>query len=239
MLFLARAHKLVFRAEGENVVADIIVAAVMLVKPGAFAPVNHVVFEYDVRAPFVGVKSPTPVGVRSHVVNQIVAQDRPLLDSQGVNAAHVAEHALAYIMQMIELDDVVVTGRFLITPIPSHRNGRVIKVMNVIVRDSIPAALKNDQTNGRRINSAELVQVVVFDNMAVIEFKHVLALRRLAEANAARANVKDFIPNDRTTLATLAQFQGVSSKMSKDAIFKHAVHRPFSQDIPAHMNGGL
>src|SRR6266496_4272604 len=76
VLFLARAHELVFRAERENVVANDVLAAVMLVKAGAPAPVNHVVFEHDVRASFVGVKSPAAVGVSPHVMNQIVAQDR-------------------------------------------------------------------------------------------------------------------------------------------------------------------
>src|SRR5437762_3080407 len=38
VLLLARAHELVFRAEGENVVANDILATVMLVKTGALAP---------------------------------------------------------------------------------------------------------------------------------------------------------------------------------------------------------
>src|SRR2546425_2685376 len=217
VLLVARAHELVFRAEGENVVANDIFATVMLVKAGALAPVNHVVFEQDVGASFVGVKSPAAIRVRPHVMNQIVAQDRSVLNSQCVNAAHVAEHALADVVKVIELDDVVVAGRFLITPIPSHGNGRVIKVVNMIVRDSILTALKNDQTDRGRINTAELVQVVVANDMAAVHFKRVLALRRLADANAARAYVVNFIPNDPTTLATFALLQGVSTEMSQDA----------------------
>src|SRR5436190_10047111 len=239
VLLLARAHELVFRAEGENVVANDIVPTVMLVKAGALAPVNHVVFEHDVRASFVGVKSPATIGVRPHVVNQIIAQDRSVLNSQGVNAAHVAEHALADVVKVIELDDVVVAGRFLIAPIPSHGNGRVIKVVNVIVRDPILTALKNDKPDGRRINTAKLVQVVVANDMAVVHFKRILALRRLADANAARANVVNFVPTYPTTLATLSQLQGVSTEMSKDAIFNHTVHRAFNQDIAAHVDGSL
>src|SRR2546425_6214791 len=239
VLLLARAHELVFRSEGENVVANDIFAAVMLVKAGALAPVNHVVFEHDVRASFVGVKSPATVRVRPHVMNQIVAQDRSLLNSQRVNAAHVAEHALADVVKVIELDDVVPAGRFLIAPIPSHGNRRVIKVVNMIVRDPILTALKNDQTDGGRINTAELMKMVVVDDMAVAHFKRVLALRRLADANAARANVVNFIRDDVATLATFSQLEGVSTEMSKDAIFYHAVHRAFSQDVAAHVDGSL
>src|SRR5437773_1730231 len=239
VLLLARAHELVFGSEGENVVANDIFATVMLVEAGALAPVNHVVFEQDVGAPFVGVKSPAAVGVRLHVMDQIVAQDRSLLNSQRVNAAHVAEHTLADVVKVIELDDVVVAGRFLIAPIPSHGNGRIIKVVNMIVRDPILTALKNDQTDGGRINTAELMKMVVVDDMAVAHFKRVLALRRLADANAARANVVNFVPTYPTTLATLSQLQGVSTEMSKDAIFNHTVHRAFNQDIAAHVDGTL
>src|SRR2546427_6170346 len=239
VLLLARAHELVFRAVGENVVANDIFSTVMLVKTGAFAPVNHVVFKKDVCAPFVGVESPPTIGVRPHVMNQIVAQDRSFLNSQCVNAAHVAEHALADVVKVIKLDNVVVAGSFLIAPVPSYGNRCVIKVMNMIVRDSILTALKNDQTDGGRINTAELVQVVVANDVAVVRFKRVLALRRLADADAARAYVVNSIPNDPATLATLSQFQGVSTEMRKDGIFNHTVHRAFSQDITAHVDGRL
>ena len=172
-------------------------------------------------------------------MNQIVAQDRSLLNSQRVNAAHVAEHTLADVVKVIELDDVVVAGRFLIAPIPSHGNGRVIKVVNMIVRDPILTALKNDQTGRGRIHTAEFVQVVVANHVALVHFKRVLALRRLADANAARANVVNFIRGDLATLATFSQLEGVSTEMSEDAIFNHTVHRAFNQDIAAHVDGSL
>src|SRR2546425_434660 len=239
VFLLARAHELVFRAECVNVVANDIFPTVMLVKAGALAPVNYVVFEHDVRARFVGVKAPAAIGVRPHVMNQVVAQDRSHLNSQRVNAAHVAEHALADVVKVIELDDIVVAGRFPIAPIPSHGNGGVIKVVNVIVRDPILTALKNNETDGWRINTAELMKMVVVDDMAVAHFKRVLALRRLADANAARANVVNFIRDDVATLATFAQLQGVSAEMSKDAMFNQTVHRAFSQDIAAHVDRSL
>src|SRR5688572_28027457 len=101
MLLHARAHELVFRAEGENIVANDVVATVMLVKAGAFAAVNHVVFKDNAGASLIGVKPPAAIGVSSHVVNQIVAQDRSFLNSQRVNASHVADHSLADVMKVI------------------------------------------------------------------------------------------------------------------------------------------
>ena len=55
VLLLARAHKLVLFAEGEDVVAKNVVAPVMLVKTGALATINHVVLQHDVGAAFVRV----------------------------------------------------------------------------------------------------------------------------------------------------------------------------------------
>ena len=49
----------------------------------------------------------------------------------------------------------------------------------------------------------------------------------------------NFVPNYPTTLATLSQLQGVSTEMSKDAIFNHTVHRAFSQDIAADVDSRL
>src|SRR5439155_23829054 len=116
---------------------------------------------------------------------------------------------------------VDLAGSFPIASIPSNANSRVIKVMNMIVRDSILTALKNDQADGGRINTAELVQVVVANDVAVVRFKRVLALRRLADADAARAYVVNSIPNDPATLATLPQFQGLSTDMRKNRISNH------------------
>jgi len=45
---------------------------------------------------------------------------------------HVAENALADVVQMIEFDDVFTTGRFLVAPVPTHRNRRVVEIMNMV-----------------------------------------------------------------------------------------------------------
>src|SRR5437667_3173540 len=95
VFFLARSRDLVLRAESEDIVANVIPAAIVLVEPGAFATVNHVVLQHDVGAAFVRVKSPAAVGMRVHLMNQVVANYSPLLNAKRIDAAHVAEHTLA------------------------------------------------------------------------------------------------------------------------------------------------
>jgi len=83
----------------------------MLVEARAFTAINHVVSSRMSVAPFVRVESPAAVGIGLHIVNQVVAQNGSLLDAQRVNAAHVAQHALADVVEMIELNEVVAAGR--------------------------------------------------------------------------------------------------------------------------------
>src|SRR2546422_1356035 len=113
-------------------------------------------------------------------MDQVVAQDCSFLDAQRVNAAHIAQHALADVVEMIELDDVFTAGRFLITPVPSDGDGGVVKVVNVIVHDVILAALENDDADCRREDAPELMQMVVSDDLAEVLFKRVLPPRRFA-----------------------------------------------------------
>src|SRR6266513_2681895 len=98
------------------------------------------------------------------------AQDCSFLDAERVNPAHIAQHALADVVEMIELDEVVPTRRFLIAPVPSNGDGGVVKVVNVIVRDVILAALENDNTHRRREDAPELMQMVVSDDLAEVLF---------------------------------------------------------------------
>src|SRR5690242_10825859 len=204
VLLLARAHQLIFVPEGEDVIADDIVTAVMLVETRAFAVMNDVVFQQDVCAAFVRVESPAAVGERVYIVNQIISQDGSLLDSERVDAPHVAQHALADVVQMIELNHVVAAGSFLITPVPAHRNGSVVEIMDVIVRDVIVPALKDDDADSRRKHPSELMQMIVADLVAQVLFKRIDPGRRLANPDSSRVEVEEFIRNDRAVLTATA-----------------------------------
>src|SRR5438445_5922709 len=204
VLLFPRAHELMFLAESKDVVANDIFAAVMLVEACAFAAINHVVLQHDAGAPFVRVESPAAVGIGLHIVNQVVAQNGSLLDAQRVNAAHIAQHTLADVVEMIEFDEVVAAGRFLIAPVPADGDGTVEKVVNVIVRDAILAALKNDDAHRRREDASEFMQVIVGDDMTVVRCKRVLPPGSFADANPPRSVVVDLVRDDLVKLTTYA-----------------------------------
>src|SRR5438128_596135 len=171
-------------------------------------------------------------------VNQVVSEDGSLLDAQGVDATHVTQDALADVVEVIQLDDVLPAGRFLVTPVPTNGNGRVVEVMNVVMRNTILTALKDDDAHRWRENATELMKVVVHDEVAKTQFEGLTAPRRLSQADAARADVVDFICHDTASLTPRSQLQRVPAEVSKDAVFNRAIHRAFGQDIAAHAQCG-
>ena len=129
----------------------------MLMKIGRTAAVNNVVFQRNTAATFVCVKSPTSVSQGVDVMNQIVAKNRARLEAERINPAHIAEHFLADIVEMIEFDDIGAGRGLVISPGPTDRNRSVKSVMNFVVRNVITGGLKQKYPNSRRINDADIV----------------------------------------------------------------------------------
>src|SRR5438477_7719128 len=162
------AHQLVLFAEREDVVAQNIFATVMLMKPGALAAINDVALQDNSAAAFVGVETPTAISEGVHVVNEVVANDGARLRAERVDRAHVAQPKLADVVQMVVLNQVGPARRIAITPGPPHGDGGVIKVMNVIVRDAIGAALQNDNAHGWSVNPTQMMQMIIDDGLSTI-----------------------------------------------------------------------
>jgi hypothetical protein len=77
MLLDARRLDLVQLAEGQDVVADDVLAAVVLVEAARLDAVDQVVFEQDARAAFVGVQPPAAVRIGVDVVEHVVGTTVP------------------------------------------------------------------------------------------------------------------------------------------------------------------
>src|SRR5438309_6692441 len=162
------AHQLVPFAEREDVVAQNIFATVMLMKARALAAINDVALQDNSAAAFVGVEAPAAISEGVHVVDEVVANDRPRLRAECVDRAHVAQPKLADVVQMVVLDQVGPARRFAITPRPADGDGGVVKVMNVIVRDAISAALQNDNAHGWSIDLPEMMHMIIDDGVSKI-----------------------------------------------------------------------
>src|SRR3989442_13511107 len=104
----------------------------MLMEPGAGGAIHDIVFCHNLTAALIKVNSPSSVAEASHIVNQIVSDDRPRLNSQGIDGTHVTEHFSSDVMQMVVLDPVVVRLIGIISPVPSGGNSAVVQIMDMI-----------------------------------------------------------------------------------------------------------
>ena len=80
--FFPRAPELRLFAKSEDVIADDILAPVVLMKAAVLGAVNNVVLKQDLAAAFVGIESPTAVRKARHVVTQVIPLHRAGLDAQ-------------------------------------------------------------------------------------------------------------------------------------------------------------
>lgn len=92
---------------GEDVVAHDIFPGVVDIEGGILGVVHEVVLNEDVGGAFVEIDAPTAVVVGTDVVDVVAANDGAGLDAEGIDAAHVAEHAAADVVDVVVLDTIV------------------------------------------------------------------------------------------------------------------------------------
>ena len=123
-------------------------------EPATLGSVNKVVFHLDTCGSFVGVEPPSAVAVAFDVVNDISRYLGAGADSQAVNRAHVAEHALSDVVNMVIEDFVIFGITFAIPPSPPNRDPGVVKVGDGVVGDPVVAALAYPDSDGAGQESA-------------------------------------------------------------------------------------
>ena len=106
-----------------------------------------------------------------------------------VDAAHVAEHLLADIVEMVVLDDVSLRLILRVAPRPAHRNRGVEEIVNVIVHDLVAPALQRPHADRGSIHQPQVVNVIIGDHVLVVLLRVVGLLPRFAEFDSAAAQV--------------------------------------------------
>ncbi len=170
MLLDARTLDLAVHAVGQDVVADDVLAAVVLVVSPGLDAVDEVVLQDDAGTAFVVVQPPAAAAVAVvgvHVVNHVVADGGAVSQAQRVHAAHVAQHAPAQVMDVVELDLVLHRDRRRVAPAPADRDARVELVADVVVRHLVVAAVADPHADGAVVDAGGAVDdVVVADDVA-------------------------------------------------------------------------
>src|SRR5262245_20594232 len=97
--------------------------------PAALRAIHDVVFDDDSGGTFVVVNAPASVAPRLDVVDQIAADDGARRHTERVDATHVAEKASPYVVNVVQLDDVVAAHVGCVAPNPAHRYPRIVEVV--------------------------------------------------------------------------------------------------------------
>ena len=119
-------------AKGKDIVADDVVAAVVLIERLARGPVDEVGLDQDVGGALVGVDAPAAVAPGHDVVEHVVADPGAGGDAERVDATHVGKHPAADVVHVVAFNHVAV-GSLGVAPGPADADARVIEVMDVIV----------------------------------------------------------------------------------------------------------
>ena len=147
----ARALDLGVAAKREDVVADCVFPAVMLMKPAVRGAVDQIVLGDQMRGPLVKVNSPAAVLEGRDVVKPVEADQRALLIAQCIDAGHVAEDRLESVGFDADVVDVVVfhrialRGRRTVAPGPADRDARIPEAVDVVVRDEVVVRLADPE----------------------------------------------------------------------------------------------
>ncbi len=158
---------LAVHAVGQNIIADDVVAAVVLVVSARLHAIDQVVFQHNAGTPFVIVQTPTTSAVtvvRIDVVDNVVADRGPFSQSQRVNASHITQDAPAQVMDMIELNHVVGRDGGCVAPTPTNRNTGVEVIADVVVSHLIVPAVANPHANRTVVDAGSLVNDIVVTN---------------------------------------------------------------------------
>src|ERR1039458_9629647 len=108
-------------------------------------------------------------------------------------------------VQMVELDDVPRALVRRVAPGPSHRNGRVVKAVNVVVRDGVAAALPHPYADRGRGYQAQGVHVVVAHRILEVLLRLVGAHRGFADLDAPAAEVENLVGGDPVAPASASE----------------------------------
>lgn len=197
MVFRARGLHRRPRTEGEYIVRNEISRSIVLVKgPTAMgvdagAIPHKVALDAPTSAAFIRVNSPSAIIVGANIVNHVAHATAPGTDTQGINASHVAQDALADLVNAVVTDDIVRRKTPPITPRPADRNSRVKGVADIVVRDLIIRALANPDANSAGMNPTASRDDVVVDDGFIRALFGIVPHDHFTNPNASRAEIRE------------------------------------------------
>ena len=228
-----------FGAEGEDIVANHVFAAVVLMEPGALDVVNQVVFHHDAGAAFVGIEPPSAVVVGINVVDVVVAHGGAWLGAQGVNAAHIAQHAPTEVVDVVELDLVVVAIAGSISPAPADGNAGVAEIADVVVRHLVIGTLTDPHAHRAAVQVPARANDAVVNRAMSRGVGACAGVVRQSDANAAGGHILHQAMLRTAIRAAAAEPKGVAAHVDCFTAVKHDMSRTVGRNSCGETGGRL
>ena len=219
MWFGAAEGDLSFFAVGEDIVSDDVVPAVVLMEGSVADPVDEVVLEKDSGAALVGVKAPSTIAGGENIVDMVVPDDRSFGLPKGVNSTHVAEDAVADVMEVVVFDTVAFGIAGPVSPNPAGGDSGVVKVGDIAVANDVVAAASDPDADGTGGLAASAVDDAIVDG-DVTGASGVREGSGFPNTNATHPEVEDSRVSYRAMLGSFAKPKGGSSDIFDGAVLE-------------------
>src|SRR5436190_10353640 len=149
------------------------------IKPPTECVIDEIAFHQIPTIGGIQINAPTErrLGIGPHIVENVIANDASRRYAETVDQTSVAQYFMTKIMDMVQFDDVVVRAVRHVIPVPTNAKTGIEQIMNVIMRNSIRAALGDPNTYACRENVATVEDVIVIHQDAAgfgyIRLRHV------------------------------------------------------------------
>ena len=223
VLFHARTPHAVAVEGGEDVVAEHVLLAVVLVHGAVAAALHEVRGEHDAVRPLVRVEPPRGrprAGVAVHVVHPVAHHLAARAVAERVEAAHVREHAPADVVDAVERDAVAAHHRGTVPPRPAHRDARVAEVADVVVLHRAVVHVSQPHAD-RAVEKASTMPDDAVDHLHAARCALGRRHARVAEVHAAAAEILDEGIFNRAVVAVVAQPDSVRAHVRHASAREH------------------
>ena len=165
MFFGAAALELVEVGEGEDIIPDHIVFAVVLVVAAVGRVMADVAFQGDARAAFVIVEPPAAVTEATDVVDMVMADRGPFRWPECIDPAHITQQPFTEMVEVVVFDAVTLGGAGGVAPAPTDGDGGIEQVGNLVVRDHVVRGEADPNADGAGVNVATVAEDAVVDGI--------------------------------------------------------------------------
>ena len=126
-------------------------------------------------------------------------------------------------MDVVLLDPVAACRAAQVAPRPTHRNARVIAVVDQVVCNRVAVAVHHQDADGRRIGQAVVADRVVADRVVAGAQGRVAARFHAAQPETSRCDLFERVAGEPVERAAVEQFETERSEVAQRAAVERAV----------------